>query len=306
MAAPFYLIVGFLGSGKTTLLKRLIADHAEARRIAVVQNEFAAVNVDAHELARTGKPFHLLEVNRGSVFCVCLIADFKTSLAQFIDEYRPDAILLEASGLADPIAVAELLTAPELQQRTFLAHVRCIVDASNFMLLEKNNLRLTHQVRVADVVLINKIDLVADDELERVEARIRAINPTAEPVRTTFCKMPTTLPLNAQILAEPIFEAPLGRPAVGTAVIKTAQKMRTADLERFINELEPHVWRIKGFVNLKEGGTVTVQSVFGTTQLTPLEDYQGITELIVIGPEVEQAEVVEHFRRLCRDKSLAS
>ena len=111
MPIPFYLINGFLGSGKTTLLKRILNEYADDKKIGVIQNEFAAINVDSAELQREQKTFAILEVNRGSVFCVCLLSDFITSLRHFIDDHHPEALFLEASGLSDPISIIELLSA---------------------------------------------------------------------------------------------------------------------------------------------------------------------------------------------------
>lgn len=93
---PFYLVTGFLGSGKITLLKRIINDHADSMKLAVIQNEFAPASVDGTDLRQTHKPFEMLEINKGSVFCVCLLSGFIKSLSVFIDSYTPDAVFLEA------------------------------------------------------------------------------------------------------------------------------------------------------------------------------------------------------------------
>ena len=188
MSIPLYIITGFLGSGKTTLLKRIVENYADTLKIGVVQNEFAALNVDATELRHTGKAFSLLEVNRGSVFCVCRVADFKTGLSQFVDEFDLDAVFLEASGLSDPIAVVEILQAPELRGRVFLGKIWCIVDASTFLQMEQVNVRLAHQVRVADVVLVNKIDKADPLSIETIINRVQEINPLAEVVQTSYCE----------------------------------------------------------------------------------------------------------------------
>jgi G3E family GTPase len=102
---PFYLVTGFLGSGKTTLLKAYLEKYSDSRKIAIIQNEFAEVNIDSRELQRTGKSFDILEMNNGSVFCVCLLGDFVHSLHDFIQQHNPEVIILEASGLSDPISL---------------------------------------------------------------------------------------------------------------------------------------------------------------------------------------------------------
>ena len=120
---PFILLTGFLGSGKTTFLKRLLARYSSDGKIGIIQNEFAPGSVDGTELMQSGMPFEILEVNNGSVLCVCLLGSFVKSLRIFVEECRPDALILEASGLSDPISIGEMLQAPDLSGRLFLSHI---------------------------------------------------------------------------------------------------------------------------------------------------------------------------------------
>ena len=103
-----------MGSGKTTFLKRMLAAHQSEKKIAIIQNEFAPANIDGEDLKRDGKNFEILEINNGSVFCVCLLSNFISSLTEFIKAHKPDVIFLEASGLSDPIAIAQLLDFEDL------------------------------------------------------------------------------------------------------------------------------------------------------------------------------------------------
>ncbi len=103
---PFILVTGFLGSGKTTLVTRLLNHFGNEKKIAVIQNEFANANIDGQELEKTGKAFKILEINKGSVFCVCLLSSFIQSLVELVESCQPDIIVLEATGLADPISIA--------------------------------------------------------------------------------------------------------------------------------------------------------------------------------------------------------
>ena len=83
-----------MGSGKTTFLKRIIKQYSSEKKIGIIQNEFAPANIDGAELKKSGKDFNLLEINNGSVFCVCLLGDFVKSLEKFVDEYKPDDIII--------------------------------------------------------------------------------------------------------------------------------------------------------------------------------------------------------------------
>jgi G3E family GTPase len=184
---PFYLVTGFLGSGKTTFLKQVLERFGDSRKVAVVQNEFAPASIDGTDLKQVSKPFEILEINNGSVFCVCLLSDFKSSLNRFIREHHPDAVFLEASGLADPIAVAEVLQAEELKDIVYLAYIWTVVDVPNFLRLKTMVKRLTHQVAVADRIILNKIDLADDEMLENVREVVREINPFAEISTASYC-----------------------------------------------------------------------------------------------------------------------
>ena len=117
-----YIVTGFLGSGKTTFIKQVIDSNDNKKKIAVIQNEFAPANFDGKELKRlTHKDFDLLEINNGSVFCVCLLSGFLHALKKLVIQYKPEIILLEASGLSDTIAIGQIFNSPELQYLLYLA-----------------------------------------------------------------------------------------------------------------------------------------------------------------------------------------
>ena len=86
---PFHIISGFLGSGKTTFLNKIIENYSDKYKLGIIQNEFAPANIDGTILKKSEKNFDLLEINNGSVFCVCLMGDFVRSLEKFIDNTTP-------------------------------------------------------------------------------------------------------------------------------------------------------------------------------------------------------------------------
>jgi G3E family GTPase len=148
VSIPLHIVSGFLGSGKTTFLKEILSQLPADRKTAIIQNEFAPVSIDGAELKNTGSHFDLLELNNGSVFCVCLLSDFVTSLHDFILQKSPDLIILEASGLSDTTSIAEILSHPLLAGRIFLASNWCIIDALNFLRSGKMQQRINHQIRM--------------------------------------------------------------------------------------------------------------------------------------------------------------
>ena len=300
---PFILVTGFIGSGKTTFLKRLLDRYSSEGKIGIIQNEFAPGSVDGTDLRQSGMPFEILEVNNGSVFCVCLLGSFIPSLGRFVEEHRPDALILEASGFSDPISIGEMLQAPELSDRLYLSHIWCLVDASSYEKLARNLPRVRHQVRLADTVIINKIDL-GKDKLEDIRHWIRDLNPYAAVETASYCDISlkenlfagAADPVAFRVLETSATPGGSGRPDIGTYVIKTTSPISSGGLKKFLDEVSPGSLRIKGFVKLDTGGMMAVQSCYGDTKMEPLAGYQGPTELIGIGPGINSRTFADRFR----------
>ena len=290
---PFYLVTGFLGSGKTTLLKQILEDYGDNHKTGIIQNEFAPGKVDGIDLKSTGKTFKLLEINKGSVFCVCLLSDFITSLSDFINREQPERLFLEASGLADPVSIGELLHAPDLCNKIYLAHIWCVTDANNFLQMEPQMTRITHQVRVADTVIINKTDMRGD--VDPIRKRIIQLNPYAEVVSASYCNIPfqkvlqthSYKPLAIRKNDEFSGLESGGRPHIRSAVIRSNKPISKKQLNRFLDEYLPLTYRIKGYVQLSDGSAMAVQTAFKTSHTKPVSNYTGNTEIIAMGKNIE-------------------
>jgi G3E family GTPase len=305
-STPFVLVTGFLGSGKTTLLKRFLFCSADKQKIAIIQNEFANANVDGQALKETGKTFKMVEINQGSVFCVCLLASFVQSLVSLLDSCQPDIIILEATGLADPIAIGQLLGARELKNRLHLAHVWCVIDSTSFLKLEPQVQRLSHQVRIADTVILNKSDRVSQANMDMVEKRTIELNPYAHRVRASFCdgavvNLIQTFsqrpdPQKKQQAQETLETC--GPPAISSAVLRTTIPISRAGLENFLRVFEKTAYRIKGYVNLMDQTVVSTQSCFGQTCIQTIQKEPGPTELIALGPQIDQQDFASQFQMM--------
>lgn len=294
---PFHIISGFLGSGKTTFLKRIIEKYADEFKIGIIQNEFAPANIDGAELKNSGKDFQLLEINNGSVFCVCLLGNFVRSLEKFIDEYQPEMLIIEASGLSDTTSVAEVISSGSLADKIYLASNWCIVDALNFRKTGLMKQRVFHQLRMADFVVINKIDL-PDVNIENLRIEIKKSNPFAKILESAFCNFDFELgktALNKLYFGE---MKTLARPAVNSMVIKTTRNISLSSLELFLNEWSSKAYRIKGFVNLKEKKTVAVQCTFNLVEIIEIENNFHPTELIAITDQFNLHEWNSAFKEL--------
>jgi G3E family GTPase len=294
---PFHIISGFLGSGKTTFLKRIIDRYSSGFKIGIIQNEFAPANIDGAVLRKSGKDFNLLEINNGSVFCVCLLGDFVRSLEKFIDEVQPEVLIIEASGLSDTTSIAEVISAGSLTEKIYLASNWCVVDAQNFAKTGLMKQRVFHQLRMADVVVINKTDLV-ETGIDLIRVEIKKSNPFAQIRETAFCDIDFELgnsAINKFYFGE--LKA-MSRPDVNSMVIKTGRKISASSLKLFLNEWAPKSYRIKGFINLKEGKTAAVQCTFDSIEIIEIANDFHPTELIAISDQFTLREWNQAFKEL--------
>ena len=166
MSVPVVLVAGFLGAGKTTVVNHLLA-HAEGRRIAAVVNDFGAINIDAELI--TGAADGVVSLSNGCI-CCSLEGDLLRTLATLLRrDPRPELIVIETSGVADPTDIVRNLMDPVIWREAPLETVLCVVDATMPVAMLDDAL-LRSQIRAADVVALSKVDL-ADAGESRAGAR---------------------------------------------------------------------------------------------------------------------------------------
>ncbi|MGV7241935.1 CobW family GTP-binding protein [Caballeronia sp. M23-90] len=174
---PVTVISGFLGAGKTTLVNHLMQQHTGGR-IGVVVNEFGEVGIDGQLIVAEEEA--LIEINNGCVCCTVradLVASVKELLAR--SHAGIERLIVETSGLADPAPVLQTFLAdPDLREAVELESVVTVVDGHHFG-QQLNDEIVREQVAFADVIVINKIDLIDQLALQQLKLQIRALNPTA-------------------------------------------------------------------------------------------------------------------------------
>jgi G3E family GTPase len=194
---PVTVLTGYLGAGKTTLLNRILSE-PHGRKYAVIVNEFGEIGIDNDLIV--GADEEVFEMNNG---CVCCTV--RGDLVRIIDglmrrKGKFDAIIVETTGLADPAPVAQTFFMDDnVGRKAKLDAVVTVADAKWLCDRLKDAPEAKNQIAFADVILLNKTDLVAADELGEVEARIRGINPYAKLHKTERCKiaLPEVLGRNA-------------------------------------------------------------------------------------------------------------
>ncbi len=179
---PVTVLTGYLGAGKTTLLNRILSEE-HGKRYAVIVNEFGEIGID-NELV-VGADEEVFEMNNG---CICCTV--RGDLIRIIEglmkrKGKFDAIIVETTGLADPAPVAQTFFVDEaVQENARLDAVVAVADAKWLKDRLKDAPEAKNQIAFADVILLNKTDLVSEPELQEIEARIRGINPYAKLHRT--------------------------------------------------------------------------------------------------------------------------
>jgi G3E family GTPase len=185
---PVTVLTGYLGAGKTTLLNRILSE-PHGKKYAVIVNEFGEIGIDNDLIV--GADEEVFEMNNG---CICCTV--RGDLIRILDGLLKrrgqfDGILVETTGLADPAPVAQTFFLDDtVGGRTALDAVVTVADAKWLKARLKDAPEAKNQIGFADIILLNKIDLVTSEELREVELRIRAINPYAKIHRTERCDVP--------------------------------------------------------------------------------------------------------------------
>ena len=185
---PVTVLTGYLGAGKTTLLNRILTEN-HGQKFAVVINEFGELGVDNDLVVDADE--EVFEMNNGCICCT-VRGDLIRILAGLMKRRdRFDGIIVETTGLADPAPVAQTFFVDEdVKKATRLDSIVTVVDAKHLAQRLNDSREAEEQIAFADLILLNKMDLVSEAEAAVVEEKIRAINPTVEVIRTTNSAAP--------------------------------------------------------------------------------------------------------------------
>src|ERR1044071_4475265 len=183
---PIALVAGPLGSGKTTLLRRIL--DAYRAKIAIVMNEFGEIAIDTKVVE--GKNVRIAELGGGCV-CCSLLGEFEAAVKEIIEKIEPELIIVETTGLAEPEAL--VFNIQEALPQCRLDGVVSMIDADMLIRFPELGHTTRLQIEGADILLLNKIDLVKPTEIEPLERTLRKINPTAAIVRTERCRIDSEL-----------------------------------------------------------------------------------------------------------------
>lgn len=295
---PVILLTGALGAGKTTTLNRLLGmEPFRGRKIALVINEFGTLGIDGGLV--TPGAYVKFELNKGSLFCICIMTDFIAVLEKIAFEIVPDVVLIEATGVAETRDLCSFMNAPHLagafEERANL----CVVDARTFVRVAAFMRSTRSQVEWADGVLINKCDLAEPGEVERIGKIVASMNPHARITNVSFGEIP-------EGFIESLSHVTREGGAVGDAPAKiVSQSFEVAGpvderiFGKVVEELGERLLRLKGYVDFGDGPVFVEVAGEAFTIKSHLRR-EGGTAFTAIGWEVTAEELTRNFERAFR------
>ncbi len=250
-----YVLTGFLGSGKTTVLLRLL-DVLKRNKVGVIQNEFGKLGIDGTILKRDN--IEMVEINRGSIFCSCLKISFAQALAE-MSKQDLEYVFVESSGLADPSNIEEILEGVKVlsPEATYdLKGVLCLIDGINFREQLEDLETVNRQLKHCHMAIINKVDLIEEEELKNVIKEVRQVNPKCDIETCSFGEFSMDF-LDKDLLVNKWAEGEESSNTVENKPKSLTMNFSSAvsknKMEEFLNSIKKDSYRIKGFFNLNDG-----------------------------------------------------
>jgi G3E family GTPase len=295
---PVVIVSGFLGAGKTTLMHHLLtADHG--MKIAAMVNDFAALNIDEALISDVSDDTTALA---NGCICCSLSGGVARSLAEI--EARPEpveAILVEASGVSDPAAIAQVANTVD---GIALDCIVTVVDAADFQTDTTWRTLLVRQVAAANLVLLNKTDLVPAAALDATVAQRAVMAQNAQILRTINCAVPPAVVLENAIQPDVALNTAAHHSDHGfaTVILEAHEPIDRASVEAVLKDLPDGIARLKGFLQLKDAPQtpLLLQCVGRRWTWHTAPEPSVKTGLVVIGKSdvLSDPNILEGFRRI--------
>ena len=248
------LLTGFLGSGKTTLLKYVMQHGLQTKRVAIIMNEIGDIGIDGKVITGLDGVESMVEFNNGCVCCTIDDYRFAIAVQQIIEETTPDLLIIETTGLADPNPILDRLKIASVARDAVIT----TVDAATFLSLSMEHEVLDEQVKAADFLVLNKIDLTTEHERRQVVKHLQRLNQRALLLEVSYGQVQTELLFGTGVEAYRARLRVAGQPNGGPAALHThgqngiqafSYETRAAvDLsafEGFLKQLPANVYRAK-------------------------------------------------------------
>jgi G3E family GTPase len=286
---PITLITGPLGSGKTTLLRHLL--DVVPQKIAIMMNEFGEIAIDSQIIE--GKNVRIADLGGGCV-CCSLLGEFEVAVAEVIDTVHPDLIIVEATGVAEPDAL--MFDIQENLPQVRLDGVVTVADADAMMRYPRLGQTGRAQIEAADIILLNKVDLVSAEQLAEITVRLTQLNENAPILPTQRSQVDPEVLFgmsHAREVGPPQHRHQLGMESFNYISAATLERQC---FEALVEGLGPAVVRAKGFVRFPDG-TYLFNYVAGRWDLEAFAEKP--TTLVFIGEHVtrHEADLIDALKR---------
>ena len=254
MNIPLILITGFLGSGKTCLMEDFI-DRLSDKKLVYLLNEFSSLDIDGQRLTVHGKD--LVMIPGGSIFCTCLVNEFIDILRWIPQRYSDDleGVIIEASGMANPNVIGRMLEETGLDAIYLLSNIICVVDPGTFPVLRQTLPNILAQIAAADLILLNKTDLVSSEQVIELTNDLRQLNPYADLYQTTYAKLPSNWDFSVHSIEVDVEGeyATCRDPNFQAYTTAFHQPVDVHVLQSSLAELSDRLYRVKGYVPTDTG-----------------------------------------------------
>ncbi len=305
---PVTILTGFLGAGKTTLLNRILTTE-HGRRVAVIVNEFGEVGIDHHLLISSEQ--EIVQMNNGCICCT-VRGDLLRSLFQLLEHRSKfDTLMIETTGLADPAPVVQTFFVDDRIRSDFeLNGVVTVVDSKHIWQQIDHSAEAKEQIAFADLVLLNKTDLIAPEDLDGLEYKVRAINGSARicQTRNSDIDIGAVLDLkslNLETKAENHSDDHRHTEDISTVSIVLPGDLDGMKLSRWFRDLlaefGPKIMRMKGILNLRNDPDQFVfQGVHLLFEGRPGRQWapgeERINRLVFIGRDLDGEKITRGFK----------
>jgi G3E family GTPase len=304
---PVTVLTGFLGAGKTTLLNRILTSN-HGRRVAVIVNEFGEVGIDHHLLISSDQ--EVVEMSNGCI-CCSVRGDLIRSLFQLLEHRSKfDTLMIETTGLADPAPVVQsFFIDDQIKSEYVLNGVVTVVDSKHIFQQLGSNPEAKEQIAFADMVLLNKIDLINPEDLPELEFKLRNLNGAARVCQTRNSDIDIGMILDLRSLDLEIKSAKHDHHHAHTEDIETVAIETPGDLDgvrlsqwfrELIAEFGERIMRMKGILNLrKDPDQFVFQGVHMLFEGRPGrawgEGEERMNRLVFIGRDLDKEKITQGF-----------
>lgn len=298
-----FVITGFLGVGKTTMLTNSVKDYFPDKKIAIVVNEFGDIGVDSKVL--TNVYSEVLEISEGCICCQ-LAEEFESGVSEIIEKYDPEIIFVETSGASEPFPIFLSLQNLGIS----VEGVICVVDSKNFDSYKENS-TAKYQLGGSNIIVMNKTDLITEEEATEVEAEIRNIKEefdikntmTGKPIFKNYVLHRAEQGLvNKEVFegiyrVEDVVELALDlkhldhtvKDSLTQKVAYFKEGITFQDVDDVLDKLPKNIYRVKGVVSVEDvPNAIFINYAFGDVSFEELVDYEGKSLLIFIGENIDQ------------------